>query len=263
MKLIIKTLQNTQLGTIELPEQFSEPVRPDLIVRAVQAMQANERQPYGADPRAGHKASAEVSRRRRNYRGSYGHGISRVPRKVMSRRGTRFNWLGAVAPGTVKGRQAHPPKAEKKWKHKMNTQEKKKAIRSALAATVHKELVASRGHHVPADYPFIVESRIESLAKTKEVQKTLNNLGLTLDLARAKERTINAGKAKRRNRKYKTKGSALLVVANKCTLLKSARNVPGITIMPVASLNAQALAPGCHPGRLTIFTQGAIEKLQK
>ncbi|MBI1970756.1 50S ribosomal protein L4 [Candidatus Woesearchaeota archaeon] len=113
MKIPIITITNSQAGTVDLPPIFQEEVRPDLIKRAVETLQANARQPYGAKPGAGMRYSAKLSRRRRDYKTSYGYGISRVPRKILSRSGTRFNWVGAVAPGTVGGRQAHPPKAQK------------------------------------------------------------------------------------------------------------------------------------------------------
>ena len=156
MKVDVLSLTKTSIGKKDLPRQFDEPVRPDLIKRAVESIQANRRQKYGTDPKAGMKASAELSRRRRKYRGSYGHGISRVPRKILSRRGTRFNWVGAVAPGTVGGRKAHPPKAIKEWVRKINKKERRKAIRSALAATMNPEIVTARGHKVPESYPFII-----------------------------------------------------------------------------------------------------------
>src|SRR3989344_7504660 len=133
-------------GKGEFPFQFNEPIRPDLVKRAVESIWGNTRQPYGAFPRAGKQAAAKLSRRRRDYKTSYGYGISRVPRKVLSRRGTRFTLVGAYAPGTVGGRQAHPPKAEKIWTRKLNKRERRKAIRSALAATIVKELVEKRGH---------------------------------------------------------------------------------------------------------------------
>ncbi|MFC2135964.1 50S ribosomal protein L4, partial [Bacteroidota bacterium] len=107
MKLKILNTNKTETKTTDLPIQFYEPVRKDLIQKVFLAIQANKKQPYGADPEAGKRASAELSRRRRKYRGSYGMGISRVPRKIMSRRGTRMNWVGAFAPGTVGGRRAH------------------------------------------------------------------------------------------------------------------------------------------------------------
>ena len=92
MKLKIIDHANSEKGSKELPAVFSEEIRPDLIKRAVRSLQSNARQRYGADVLAGKKCSAELSRRRRKYRGSYGHGISRVPRKIISRSGTRFNW---------------------------------------------------------------------------------------------------------------------------------------------------------------------------
>ncbi len=118
MKLKIISIKKAEAGERELPAQFKGLVRPDLIKRAVLSLQSNKRQAYGASPEAGKRHSAELSRRRRKYRGSYGHGISRVPRKILSRSGLRFNWAGAVAPGTVGGRRAHPPKTEKIWTKK-------------------------------------------------------------------------------------------------------------------------------------------------
>ena len=107
----------------------------------------------------------------------YGHGISRTPRKILSRRGTQFNWQGALVPNTVGGRRAHPPKAEKNWQEKINKKERRKAIRSAMAATVNKELVAERGHVVPDNYPFVLESGLELLDKTKQIVDALKRLG--------------------------------------------------------------------------------------
>ena len=112
MKVAIKSPDNASKGSIELPKQFNEEIRSDLIRRAYLTILSNSRQPYGAKEDAGMRASAKLSRRRRDYKGSYGFGISRVPRKVLSRRGTRFFWVGAVAPGMVSGRKAHPPKPE-------------------------------------------------------------------------------------------------------------------------------------------------------
>ena len=213
MKLPVYSITKVKLRDVELPQQFADPVNADLIKRAVITIQANRRQQYGANPRAGMRHSAKLSRRRRNYKGSYGMGISRVPRKIMSRRGRRFNWVGAEAPGTVGGRQAHPPKPTKDWSQKINRRENRKAIRSALAATLAKELVSLRGHIIPDTYPFIVEDKIESLAKTKEVSKALSDLGFGKELSRTKSKNIRAGKAKSRNRRYQRPVGPLLVVS--------------------------------------------------
>jgi large subunit ribosomal protein L4e len=146
MKIPVLDKTAKEVGKKELPKQFDEEIRPDLIRRAVLVVQANSRQPYGSDPNAGMMVSAKLSRRRRDYKGSYGMGISRTPRKVLTKRGTRFNWVGALAPNTVGGRRAHAPKAERIWDKKLNVKEKRKALRSALSATMHRDIVKARGH---------------------------------------------------------------------------------------------------------------------
>jgi len=262
MKADILNTKGEKVKTINLPEQFSEEIRPDVIKRAVLAIQANKRQPYGASTRAGKRASAKLSRRRRKYRGAYGHGISRVPRKILTRRGTNFFWVAAVAPGTVGGRRAHPPKAEKIWKQKVNIKERRLAIRSALSATCIKEIVEKRGH-ISKHIPIIIESSFENAKQTKEIREALIKLGLEKELERASVKKIRPGKGKSRGRKYKTRKGPLIVVSAKCELQRSANNIPGIDISVVNSLNAELLAPGSEPGRLTIFTDKAIDRLEK
>ncbi len=260
MKII--NIDGKETGNIELPSQFKEEVRTDLIKRSVEAIQANKRQPYGAKKDAGMRASAELSRRRHDYRGSYGHGISRVPRKIMSRNGTRMNWVGAVAPGTVGGRKAQPPKAEKILKKSMNTKERKNAIRSALTACLNKELVKARGHVAPDNYPFIIADDIEKIEKTKDVKKALEKIGLKDELKRTSVKKIRVGKGKLRGRKYRVKKGPLLVVGKNCKLLKSAVNITGVEIVKINNINCELLAPGTIAGRLTLFTEDSIKELK-
>ena len=263
MKADILNLEGKKVSSIGLPVQFEEEYRPDLIKRAVLSLQSKSRQPYGASPEAGKRHSAELSRRRRKYRGAYGHGISRVTRKIMTRRGTRFHWVGAVSPGTRGGRRAHPPKAEKIWEQKINQKENRKAICSALAATLNKELVQQRGHKTPDNYPFIINSDIEKLAKTNEVKEILEKLNLQEELQRTLIKKIRAGLGKLRGRKYQKKKGLLIVVGEDCPLFKSAKNIPGIDIVKPNQLNAHLLAPGCMPGRITLYTENAINRLEK
>ncbi len=262
MKLKIKDIENKDIGSIELPQQFDEPVREDLIRSAVLAIMSHEMQPYGADPMAGKKHSTWVSRRRRKYRGSYGFGISRVPRKVLSRKGTRMNWVGALAPGTRGGRRAHPPKALKIVAERMNIKERRMAIRSALAASLKKDYALRRGHRIPETYPFIIDDSFESLKKTKEVRTALNTLGFDKELLRVKEKKVRAGKGKARGRKYKKKVGPLFVVSEDCDLVKSAKNLAGIEVVTVKNINAKLLAPGTEPGRAALFTKKSIEILK-
>ena len=263
MELNLLDLKGNAKGKVKLPEQFNEPVREDLIFRAVHTIQSNKRQAYGAFSEAGKKPSAKLSKRRKKFRGSYGKGISRVPRKILRKSGSNFTWQGAFAPGMVGGRRAHPPKADKIWSLAMNKKENRKAIRSALAATMSKELVAKRGHALPEKYPFVIDNELETLSKTKQVMETLASIGISDELKRSSIKKIRAGKGKNRNRKYTTKKGPLIVVSTNCALSLSGKNIPGVEVQSVKNLNAELLAPGAMPGRLTIFTKAAVELMEK
>lgn len=263
MKLPIISSNQNKTGEKLIPAQFTEQYRPDLIRRAVLALESSARQRYGADPEAGLRHSSNLSKRRRNYRGSYGIGIGRVNRKIHSRRGTRMNWVGAFSPQTVGGHRSHPPKALKIWVQKINAKENRKAIRSAMAATLDKELVARRGHHLPATYPFLISSSFESFTKTAEVEKALLSLGFGRELERSVRKKVRAGKGKRRGRRYQKKKGILVVVGGPCPLSNAGRNVAGVDVIPVKSLNARLLAPGALPGRVTLWTEKAVDILEK
>ena len=262
MKLNIFDLQKHKSGEKELPQQFQEEYRPDLIRRAVNAVRSATRQPYGTSPEAGMRSSSKLSKRRRKYRGCYGLGISRVNRKILSRRGTRFFWVGAFSPQTVGGRRAHPPKAEKIRVLDINKNENRKAIRSAISATLDKVIVQKRGHKIPIEYPFIIKSNFESIAKTAEMRNALKILGFEQDLVRSSTKKVRAGTGKTRGRRYQKKKSILIVVSGDCPALKSARNLMGVDIVPVCALNAELLAPGAMPGRAALWTEKAIEELE-
>jgi large subunit ribosomal protein L4e len=243
-------LQGKAKGKINLPNVFSAPLRPDVIKRAVLAIQSNRIQPQGRDPMAGKKTTAES-------RGT-GSATARVPRiKGGSGR-------AAFAPSTVGGRQPHPPRSEKIIVKNIPKKEAKLALMSAIAATAEKEVVAKRGHkiqNVPA-FPMVVDNAFEALTKAKEVEDAFATLGISDDITRVREsRNIRAGKGKRRGRRIKQAVGPLIVVVEGKGLVDAANNIPGVQVTTVTNLNTEMLAPGTHPGRLTIWTNGAIEKL--
>lgn len=258
MKADILSLEGKKLKSIDLPKQFSEEYRPDLIKKSVLSIRSKLRQSYGASPEAGKGYSAKVSKRRKNYKGCYGHGISRTPRKVMWRRGTQFGWVGAYAPNTVGGRKAHPPKSNKVWEKEINIKENRKAIRSAISSTILKEVV-NRNYNLP----FILENKFENLNKTKEIKTVLKNLNLENEIERIETRKIRSGKGKLRGRKYKSKKGILFVVSKKCNLIKAGNNFNGFDIIEINNLNTNSIAPGIKTTRLTVYTEGAIERLAK
>ena len=246
----IYDLQGKSTGKITLPKVFSTPLRPDVIKRAVLAIQSNRIQPQGRDPMAGKRTTAES-------RGT-GLGLSRVPR--IKGGGGR----AAFAPSTVGGRQPHPPRAEKNIVKNIPKKEAKLALTSAIAATAQKETVASRGHKIEnvVQIPLIVDDAIEGLTKAKEVEAAFSSLGIEADIIRVRDsRKIRAGKGKRRGRKMKQAIGPLIVVVDDKALVNAASNIPGVEVTTVTNLNTEMLAPGTHPGRLTVWTNGAIEKL--
>ena len=131
-----------------------------------------------------------------------------------------------------------------------------------MAASVVKDYVLKRGHFVE-DYPLVLEDGVETLKQTKDVLNLLKKLKLDKELERASKKTEKTGNARRRGRKSKKRKGPLFVVSKKCALIKSASNIPGVDVVEVKSLNAELLAPGCKPGRLTVYTKSAIEKLDK
>jgi len=245
-------LQGKSTGKTTLPNIFSTPLRPDVIKRAVLAIQSSRLQPQGRDPMAGKRTTAES-------RGT-GSATARVPRiKGGSGR-------AAFAPSTVKGRQPHPPRAEKKILKSIPKKEAKLALFSAIAATAQKDTVALRGHKIAnvPQIPLIVEDAIEGLSRAKEVEETLTSLGILEDITRVRDsRKIRAGKGKHRGRKMKQAVGPLIVVVDDKNLANAAGNVPGIEVTTVINLNTEMLAPGTHPGRLTLWTNGALETLER
>ena len=248
----IFNLEGKQIGKIDLPTVFRTVLRPDVIRRAVLAMQSSRLQPQGRDPMAGKRTTAESR--------GVNLGISRVPR-VKGGAGR-----AAFAPGTVGGRAAHPPTSKKKIVKRIPKKEKRLAILSAMAATASKEVVASRGHSIEdvVQVPLIVTDDLEGLKKVKEVEEVLVHLGVLSDIFRVKEsRKVRAGKGKSRGRKIKHAVGPLIVVTKNNGIMEAARNIPGVDIATVRNLNVEMLAPGAHPGRLTIWTSSAIEELDK
>lgn len=240
---------------ITLPQIFSEAYRPDLIKRAVLAMQSHRVQPQGTDLLAGRRTSAESW--------GTGRGMARLPRIKGGQRAAR-------APQAVGGRQAHPPKTARVLARKVNKKERQKAIRSAIAATGNAAYVRLRGHRLAdgVELPLVVDDAFADLKKTAEVVDSLKALGVWDDVLRAKPRKVRAGRGKMRGRRYKTKRSILIVIApeggageEQTAIVRAAKNLPGVDIASARGLNAELLAPGTHPGRLTIWTESSLASL--
>ena len=246
----IFNLKGEATGKVRLSPIFKTPLRHDVIKRAVVAIQSHRFQPQGRDIFAGKRTTAESR--------GVGLGISRVSRVKGSQR-------AAFIPFAVGGRATHPPMVEKKIEKKIPKKEMRLALRSAVAATASKEIVSSRGHVVDEvpDFPLVVVDEIQGLKKTQEVRDAFIRLGVWPDIYRVKEsRKVRAGKGKMRGRRIKQAVGPLIVIAENEGVIEAARNIPGVNITTLNSLNVELLAPGTHPGRLTIWTDSAFQMLE-
>ncbi len=262
MKIPVYSLKGEVKRTINLSSAFSEKVRPDLIKRVVVAEESFLRQPYGTDPIAGMRSSAHYHGRRGRRNSMMNREMSRMARIHGS---GYLHMRARVVPQAIKGRKAHPPKAEKVFEVKVNKKEKLKAILSAVAATADRDMVSSRGHRIEGlkHLPLVIDDSFQSLKKTSEVEKVMESLGLSDEISRAKEKKVRAGKGKNRGRKYKTKTGPLIIVADDKGISQGARNIPGVDVVDVKNLAVRMLAPGTHPGRLCIWTESAINRIEE
>jgi large subunit ribosomal protein L4e len=154
-----------------LPAVFTAPIRPDIIRQVHTGLAKNARQPYAVNRqvaeqrveyiciytlsqvllsaavglkyvwmcrKAGHQTSAE----------SWGTGraVSRIPRVAGG--GTHRAGQGAFGNMCRGGRMFAPTKTWRRWHRKINLNQKRYAVVSALAASALPSLVLARGHRI-------------------------------------------------------------------------------------------------------------------
>lgn len=263
MKLPVYNIEGKHSGEIDVGEAFSKPVRVDIINRCFLSEQAALRQPYGTDPLAGQRTSA-------HYHGERGTRYAMMNKEMA--RGKRIhnqgylNLTARFMPHAVKGRRAHPPKAESIWLQKVNKKEKLAAIISAISASSSKSFISSRGHIIPSSishFPIIVDDKVEDVKSTKNLISFILSMGFRDELKRVEWKKIRAGRGKCRGRKYKKKLGPIIVVGKIGSILKSVNNIPGFDCVEWNKLTVSMLAPGGQPGRLAIITKSAVENLLK
>ncbi|MBN2517962.1 MAG: 50S ribosomal protein L4 [Candidatus Altiarchaeota archaeon] len=260
----VLSLKGQPKADMELPSVFATDYRIDIIQRAVVAEQSQKRQSYATAEGAGMNSTAQYYGRRRDYyRMTINRGMSRLPRIKRPKGG-----LGEVrlVPHSKGGRRAHPPKTEKILAKKINKKEWNYALRSAIAATVDEELVTGTGRNHIYDgisLPLVIESGFEKLAKTKEIRDVFSDLKLTDDQERASSKKTRAGRGKARGRRTKTGKSVLVVLSRDCSAKKAAENLAGVDVVEVKDLSVDLLAPGGYPGRLTLWTEDSLKKLDE
>ncbi len=263
------SVENAKVEEIQLPEIFKQAVNPATIKKAFLAEESVKFQLKYTDPLAGSRKSAELTKRRfggkhgkRAYKTVYGRGLTRVPKKTLMHRGSTFFYVGAVAPNTVGGREAHPPKAEKNLEKQVNKKERKAAIRMAIAASADIDKV-KRFHRLGtvSSLPIIVEDKLNTISKTKDAVKFLGSIGLNDEAERIMKRKINSGKGKMRGRKYKRKLGPVIITNDPSKLSAAFSNI-NVAVKTPQSLSVSDVSHSGMPGRLIIWTKSAVTSLK-
>jgi len=244
---------NTAVTQATTPAVFAAPIRDDTVQFVHSNMAKNRRQAHGVFFKAGHEHSAE----------SWGTGraVARIPR--ISGSGTHRSGQAAFGNMCRKGRMFAPLKIWRKWHRKINTNQKRHAVASALAASACAPLVQARGHNIESvpELPLVVDTL--NVDSTKALFLSLNRLGAKDDLIRAaKSKRTRAGQGKMRSSRFTIGKGPLLIYGDENPLVKrTARNLTGVDTCSVHRLNLLQLAPGGHLGRFCIFTKDAFNAL--
>ena len=261
-------IQSIDEGSSEqanLPAVFTAPIRPDIVRQVHTGLAKNKRQPYAVKFEAGMQSSAE----------SWGTGraVSRIPRVPGG--GTHRAGQGAFGNMCRGGRMFSPTKVWRRWHRKININQKRYAVVSALAASALPSLVMARGHKiekVPAccawtrpaamqtsqrdssahhiyllksfmhaqvpEIPLVVDDSSESITKTSKAVQILKSVGAYEDAQKAKDsKNVRRGKGKMRNRRYVNRKGPLVIYGNDNGIAKAFRNLPGVDTAPVSALN--------------------------
>ncbi|XP_014236195.1 60S ribosomal protein L4-like [Trichogramma pretiosum] len=240
--------------TISLPAIFKAPIRPDVVNFIHQQVSMNHRQPYAVSKEAGHQTSAE----------SWGTGraVARIPR--VRGGGTHRSGQGAFGNMCRGGRMFAPTKPWRRWHRRVNVNQKRFAVVSAVAASGVPALVMSKGHLVQEvpEFPLVVSDKVQGLQKTKEAVAFLRQVKAWSDIKKVvQSQRLRAGVGKMRNRRHVQRRGPLIIYGNDGGISRAFRNIPGVDVMNVKNLNLLKLAPGGHVGRFIIWTESAFEQL--
>jgi len=259
MKAFLLDINGKEKKLIKIPKEFSAKIREDLVQKSLKIK--NNSQPYAPSPVAGkqHSASGKLVHRRHVWKSQYGRGMSRIPRKITSRKGSQFVWTGAEIPSVRGGKRAHPPKILSRINtKKINKKEQKIAFISALSATanlkkIEKKYATFKNEKIKL--PLIIEAKITTL-KTKDILLSIKKiLGEKIFKIAVKKKSQRAGKGKLRGRKYKKTTGLLFVIGKKENLKTNA-----FTVIKTNKLGIENLAKG-GVGRLTMYSEEAIKEI--
>jgi len=160
----------------------------------------------------------------------------------------------------------NPTRVWRKWHRKVNRNQRRYALSSALAASALPALVMARGHRIEQvnEVPLVVDDKLQGLEKTKAAVSMLKELNVYDDVQKVIDsKKLRRGKGKMRNRRYVMRRGPLVVYGKDDGCVQAFRNLPGVETADVTRLNLLNLAPGGHLGRLVIWTASAFQQLDE
>ncbi|CAG2177891.1 unnamed protein product, partial [Oppiella nova] len=180
--------------SVKLPAVFRAPIRTDVVNFVHTNVRKNKRHPYAVSREAGHQTSAE----------SWGTGraVARIPR--VRGGGTHRSGQGAFGNMCRGGRMFAPTRTWRRWHRRVNRNQRRYAIVSAIAASGIPSVVMSKGHlieEVP-EFPLVVSDKIQEYNKTKQAVQFLRSIKAWNDIEKVyKSKRLRAGKGKMRDRR--------------------------------------------------------------
>jgi len=238
--------------SVAMPGVFTAPIRNDLVHFVHSNLAKNRRQGHAVFYKAGQEHSAE----------SWGTGraVARIPR--ISGSGTSRSGQATFGNMCRKARMYAPLKIWRRWHRKVNVNQRRHAVASALAASACPPLVMARGHRIDnvPELPLVIDTLKDN---TKTLLKTLEGFGVAEELRKVrKNKKTRSGVGKFRNSRYVLKKGPLVIYNDdEENVKRAARNLPGVDTCNVHRLNILQLAPGGHLGRFLIYTKSAFKAL--
>ncbi|KAL5100450.1 hypothetical protein RYX36_004777 [Vicia faba] len=154
--------------TLPIPDVMHDHIRPDIVNVVHSNICKNDRQPYTIICKVGHQTSSE----------SWGIDcvVSRIP--CVAGGGTHRAGQASFRNMCCGGRMFSPTRIWRKWYRKINVNQKRHVVVSAIAASAVPSPVLACGHHIELvpEFPLVVGDSAERVEKTKEAIKLLNHI---------------------------------------------------------------------------------------
>jgi len=238
---IVVSTEGGRLQEMPIPNVFNHEYKLWVIDRAIVAENTWNLQPQGHYLLAGMQTTAV-------YVGRYG--VRRtgrhVGRAINPREKLAKGAMGKVrrVPSSVTGKRATPHLIEKRIREKINKKEYTVALYGAMAKTFK---------NLPE--PIILESKVESIKNTKEINKLLKELKIITN----KKTNPSTKKTKRSAKQKKYKHIVTIVVKEDKGIVKAARNIPGVNVCVLDKITVGKLMPGGNTKCISIWSEGAVK----